>query len=70
MTIYGQKMTIYGQNPDFDLTQEPLSLRKSRTSFVGHVTKLISTIKPCIFNQDRAENIICFKEQLQLFLRI
>ena len=50
MTIYGQKMTIYGQNPDFDLTQEPLSLRKSRTSFVGHVTKLISTIKPCIFN--------------------
>ena len=37
-------MSICEQKPDSDLTQELLSLRNSRTPFVGYLTRLISKI--------------------------
>ena len=56
------------QNPDSDLTQELLSLKNSRTAFVGHVTRLISKIETCIFNSDKVGKILCLKEQLAVIL--
>ena len=56
------------QNPDSDLTQELLSLKNSRTAFVGHVTRLISKIGTCIFKSDKVEKTLCLKEQLAVIL--
>ena len=56
------------QNPDSDLTQELLSLKNSRTVFVGHLTRLICKIETCICNSDKVEKIFCLREQLAVIL--
>ena len=61
-------MSQSNRTSDFDSCEKLISLKNSRTAFVGHVTKYINKINDGILASEKFENIICLNERLTVSL--
>ena len=61
-------MSQSNRTSDFDSCEKLISLKNSRTAFIGHVTKYINKINDGILASEKFENIICLNERLTVSL--